>query len=59
MTPVSNSTARLPERKYSPFRLTVHALKLIELLKKHEGLNKTTIVETAIREMAKNRGVHA
>ena len=58
MTPASNAST-LPEKRYTPFRLSIHALKLLELLKKREGLNKTAIVETAIREMAKDRGVNA
>lgn len=47
----------LPERRYRPFRLTLHSLKLIDLLARKENMNRTTIVEVAIREMAKDRQV--
>jgi hypothetical protein len=39
------------------FRLTPEALRLLGLLGKELGLNQTSVLETAIRELAKRKGI--
>lgn len=44
--------APLTERKYTPLRLSVHAIKLINLLTQKRGISRASVVEWALRDMA-------
>ena len=48
----------LPERKYTPFRLSIDAVKIIDALVLKRGISRASVVEWALREMAKEYGVN-
>jgi hypothetical protein len=50
-------TTSSPKKKYLPMRLTLQAIKLLDLLSQKEGLARTVIVELAIRELAESKSV--
>lgn len=58
---VTKNTAKpkssLPERRYTPFRLTLTGLKLIDGLATKKGISRASVVEWALREMAEKYGV--
>jgi hypothetical protein len=41
------------------FRLSHDAMALLEALAEANGISKTAVVELAIRDTAKNQGIHA
>jgi hypothetical protein len=47
----------LPERKYTPMRLTLNAVKIIDALVQKRGISRASVVEWALREMAEKYGV--
>lgn len=49
--------SKLPETKYTPLRLTVHCLNLLQRLTDLEGIRRGMIVEMAIRDRAEKKGV--
>ena len=46
-------------RKAATFRLTEHAQKLLAAMSEADGISHTAMLEIAIREAAKKRGVRA
>lgn len=53
------SQEALVERKYRPFRLSVTALRLIDLLAQKRGISRTSVLEWALRDMAEKYAVTA
>lgn len=49
--------SKLPETRYSSFRLTIHSIRLLDALQKLEGLRRGAILENAIREHAEKKGI--
>jgi hypothetical protein len=50
-------TYSMRSKNPTSFRLTPEALRLLGLLGKELGLNQTSVLETAIRELAKRKGI--
>lgn len=48
-----------PLKQATSFRLSVPARRLIEALAEETGLSQASVVEIALRDMAKRRGVKA
>jgi predicted transcriptional regulator len=47
----------MPTKISSSLRLTPHAKKLLAALAEHLGLTQTSVIETAIRQMAKREKI--
>jgi hypothetical protein len=46
-------------RKAATFRLTGHAQRLLNAMAEADGISHTAMLEIAIREAARKRGIHA
>lgn len=47
----------MPDRYKTSYRLSKEALRIIALLSEKLSINKTAVLEVAIRDMARHRGV--
>jgi hypothetical protein len=57
MAPKPSKSRPLPERKYTPFRLSLAAVKIIDALVQKRGISRVSVVEWALREMANQYGI--
>lgn len=57
MTATQRKRRPLLERKYTPLRLSIDALKLMDLLSRKRGISRTSVIEWALRDMAEKHGV--
>ena len=52
-----NVPTQRPQKQQSGFRLSSEAQRLLDVLASHTGVNKTGVVEMAIRDLARARGL--
>jgi hypothetical protein len=44
-------------RKYTPFRLTIHVLRLIDEIARRRAMSRARVVEWALQEIAERDGI--
>lgn len=46
-----------PPKRHTTFRLTPAALALIDALARHDGISRVSVIEQALRETARSKGI--